>query len=298
MESKPIEWADVLEHLLLSALWGASFLFMRIASPEFGPFPLMGMRCLIGAATLILVLGMTGELPRLREHQWTGYIVGVLNSAIPFVLLAFAALTISGGKLSIVNALVPFWGALIGWLWLRATLTRGQSIGLIIGFSGVVLLVLTGSTQTAPDELKTFLIAILAGVLATFLYGLAANCAKRYLKNTHPMVNATNSQIGASLFLVIPTVWLWPDKPVSVTSWVALIALGVFCTGLAYVLYFRLIEKIGAQRAVTVVFVVPVFAVAFGAVFLGEVVTASMVLAGVVIMLGSAMALRLLPAQR
>ena len=194
--------------------------------------------------------------------------------------------------------ILPFWGALIGWLWLGATLTRWQSLGLVIGFCGVLLLVLSGSTHTAPGELTTFFVAILAGVLATVLYGVAANCAKRYLQNTNALVNAANSQIGASIVLAVPMIFLWPEHTVSWLSWAALIALGIFSTGLAYLLFFRLIESIGAQRAVTVVFVVPVFAVAFGAVFLGEIVTLSMVLAGAVVMLGSAMALRLLPRQR
>ncbi len=298
MDTRAIEWSDVIEHLLLSGLWGASFLFMRVAAPEFGPFPLMGLRCLIGAATLIVVLWMSGGLSRLGEQRMTGYAVGVINSAVPFVLLAFAALSITGGKLSIINALVPFWGAFIGWVWLSATLTRGQSLGLLIGFFGVVLLVLSGTSTTPSGELGPYLLAVAAGVMATLLYGLAANIAKRYLQNTNALVNATNSQIGASVFLVIPLLVYWPAYPVSTQSWVAVVGLGVFSTGLAYLLYFRLIEKIGAQRAVTVVFVVPVFAVAFGALFLNEIVTVSMVAAGVVIMLGSAMALRLLPKQR
>ncbi len=282
---------------MLSALWGASFLFMRIAAPEFGPFALVGLRCSIGAVTLIILLWWFGKLKKLPEKMTAGMTVGVLNSAIPFVLLAYASLSVTSGLLSIVNALVPFWSALIGWLWLRSALTSWQSVGLLIGFIGVALLVFTGSDTVAMSSRES-LLAIGAGVLATTFYGLAANFAKKYLPNTDPLINATNSQIGATLLLIVPTLIWWPSHSISATAWASTIALGVFCTGLAYVLFFRLIENIGAPLAVTVVFVVPLFAVIFGALFLSEPVTMKMLLAGAVIVLGSSLALQIIPKRK
>ncbi len=279
---------------MLSALWGASFLFMRIAAPEFGPAALMGLRCGIGAITLLVLLSFAGSLAHLPEKRWAGMGIGVLNSAIPFVLLAYAALTISSGVLSIINALAPFWGAFIGWLWLRSSLTGWQVVGLVVGFLGVALLIGSGSKSLAVDSAAGIL-ALLAGILSTVFYGFSANFAKKYLHNTKPLVNAANSQIGAASVLIIPTVLLWPSQPISLTAWLSLIALGVLSTGYAYVLYFRLIEKIGASRAITVVFVVPLFAVAFGWLFLSESISAVMIVAGSVIMLGSALSLKLLP---
>jgi len=287
---------DLLDHLMLSALWGASFLFMRIAAPEFGPLTLMGLRCAIGAVTLIVVLIAMGNIKRLKERCWTGMMIGVLNSAIPFVLFAYAALTIGSGLLSIINALAPFWGALIGWLWLRAPITRWQGVGLFIGFVGVALLVTTGASSVDTNGTQV-VTAIGAAVLATAFYGFAANYAKQYLQNTDSMINAANSQIGAALVLFIPMLVWWPTESVSNLAWGAVIILGIFCTGLAYVLYFRLIAKIGASRAITVVFVLPLFAVVFGAVFLNETISLFMLAAGLVIFLGSALSLQLLPRQ-
>lgn len=293
-EENPITASDVFDHLLLSALWGASFLFMRIAAPEFGPTVLIGLRCAIGAITLVIILGFACGLKGLNQKRWQGMAIGVINSAIPFVLIAFASLTISSGVLSIVNALAPFWGAFIGWLWLRSTLTSWQIVGLVIGFFGVALLILSGPRSVSVENMAG-LWAMLAGLLSTVFYGFAANFAKKYLVNTQPLVNATNSQIGAALVLVVPSVLLWPSEPISLTAWVSLIALGVLSTGYAYVLYFRLIDRIGASRAITVVFVVPLFGVAFGWLFLKESISASMIAAGFVIALGSALSLKLLP---
>lgn len=294
MEFKPVALSDLLDHLMLSALWGASFLFMRIAAPEFGAFALVGIRCSIGALTLLGLLWWYGKLKKLNVKMTEGMTVGVLNSAIPFVLLAYASISVASGLLSIVNALVPFWSAFIGWLWLRSSLTHWQSLGLFIGFLGVGLLVMTGSNGVNMGSQK-ILIPIAAGILATVFYGVAANFAKKFLPNTDPLVNATNSQIGATILLIVPMIIWWPAQPVSFTAWFSAIALGVFCTGLAYVLFFRLIDNIGAPLAVTVVFVVPLFAVFFGAVFLHEPVTITMLFAGLVIVLGSSLALQIIP---
>lgn len=293
-ETMTVTLRDLADHLLLSALWGASFLFMRVAAPEFGPFPLMGLRCLIGAITLIALLWWTGGLSRLAKYHWTGMAVGVLNSAIPFVLLAYAALSIGSGMLSVINSLVPVWGAVIGWLWLGNSLTRWQISGLVIGLFGVVVLVSAGSQSLSIDSTRG-IVAILAGIAATVFYGFAANFAKRFLTNPDPMANATNSQIGATVVLLLPTVLLWPDNPVSLTAWLSVITLGVFSTGFAYVLFFRLVERIGASGAVTVVFVVPLFAASFGALLLDEVISSPMVVAGILIILGSALSLQLIP---
>jgi len=258
------------------------------------PTVLIGLRCIIGAITLLILLGLTGGLNGLHHKRMQGMAIGIVNSAIPFVLIAFAALTVSSGVLSIVNALAPFWGAFIGWLWLRSALTSWQVAGLVIGFFGVALLIISGPRSLSVESVAG-LLAMLAGVLSTVFYGFAANFAKRYLQNTQPMVNAANSQIGAALVLAFPTLILWPSEPVSLTAWASLLALGVFSTGYAYVLYFRLIDKIGASRAITVVFVVPLFGVAFGWLFLNESISVMMIAAGVVIVLGSALSLKLLP---
>ncbi len=285
---------DVVDYVLLSILWGASFLFMRVAAPEFGPFALMGLRCFIGAVTLVALLCWFGQLKRLNEKQTTGMVVGILNSAIPFVLLGYAALFMASGTLSIINATAPFWSALIGWIWLKDVLTRWQLVGLLVGFLGVVVLMIAQSKSAAIGGIHG-VIVVGAGLLATAFYGLSANVAKRHLQNTLPLVNAANSQLGASLVLILPTILLWPSQPIDGSVWLSVVCLGVFSTGVAYLLYFRLIGRIGAAKAVTVVFVIPLVAVLLGWLVLSETVYFSTIVAGVIIIAGSTLSLQLLP---
>ena len=140
--------------------------------------------------------------------------------------------------------------------------------------------------------------AVLACLLATFFYGVAANAAKKYLTGVHPLATATGSQIGASIGLLLPTLWFWPAQNPGLTSWLALLALGVLCTGVAYILYFRLIEHLGPARAVTVTFLVPVFAIVYGTLLLNEALTMWMLLCGGVVVLGTSLAAGVLRLKR
>ena len=136
--------------------------------------------------------------------------------------------------------------------------------------------------------------AVLACLLATVCYAFAASFTKRYLTGVHPLATATGSQIGASIGLALPTLWFWPAQMPGLKPWLALVALGVVCTGVAYILYFRLIERAGPARALAVTFVVPVFALTYGGLFLGEQLTLWMLVCGVIIICGTALATGLL----
>jgi drug/metabolite transporter (DMT)-like permease len=167
-------------------------------------------------------------------------------------------------------------------------------LGLLIGFVGVALLVVGKSGFSATGvagagATGTTLLAMGACLMATLCYGLAASFTKRYLTGAHPLATATGSQIGAALGLAIPTLWLWPSQPVSLGAWGALAAVALLCTSIAYILFFRIIAKAGPSRALTVTFLVPVFALMYGALFLGETITAWMVFCGVIIVCGTAL---------
>jgi drug/metabolite transporter (DMT)-like permease len=286
--------------VLLAAIWGASFLFMRLATVEFGALPTAGLRVTIAALFLLPLMLMRGLGPQLRQHWKPVFFVGLLNSGIPFACYSFALLYITTGLSSILNAAVPLFGALIAWLWLKERLSGSRMLGLAIGFAGVALLAsgkasfklasasVIGWAASAP------LLSIGACLLATLCYGFSANYTKRYLSGLPPLVTATGSQIGATLGLALPTLWLWPDKTPGAVAWLALLAVGVLCTGLAYVLYFRLLETTGPARTLAVTFVVPVFALIYGVLFLGEAVTQWMLLCGAVILCGTALSTGLL----
>ena len=286
---------DIGELILLAALWGASFLFMRMGAGEFGPVALAGLRVIGAALVLLPVLAWRGEAPALRAHWRPILVIGISNSALPFVAFSFAALTINAGLSSIFNAASPLFAGVIAWLWLGDRLDRSRTLGLLIGFAGVFGLVysksgLGGGGGGDPATL----LAVLACLGAALAYGFSANFAKRHLAGVPSMAVAAGSQLSAALALALPTWWLWPAQTPPVGAWASLAVLAVVCTGGAYVLYFRLISNVGPTNAITVTFLIPAFAVIWGALFLGELITLPTLLGCLVILLGTALAIGVL----
>ena len=282
--------SDLGELFTLAALWGASFLFMRIGASEFGAVPLSGLRVAGASLVLMPLLVWRHELHALRSHWWPIFIVGLTNSALPFLCFSYAALTINAGLSSIFNAASPLFGALIAWLWLKDTLSAPRVLGLVTGFVGVFGLAYSKASLQAGAETFNTVLAVGACILATVAYGFSANFTKRYLAGVPPMAVAAGSQLSAAMALALPTLWLWPTTPPALNAWMSLSVLAVVCTGLAYILYFRLIAHVGPANAITVTFLIPAFAVAWGAFFLGEPVTVQMVLGCTVILAGTALA--------
>ncbi len=283
--SKP--WAA--DFMLLAAVWGASFLFMRIGVIEFGPLATAGVRVAIASAFLLPFLLYKRLGPQLLVHWKHVFFVGVLNSAIPFVCFSFALLAISTGLSSMLNATVPLFGALVAWFWLRDKPTRSRALGLLVGFMGVAMLgwdqasIKTGASGIAPVW------AVLAGLFACACYAVSASYTRRFLADVPPLVIATGSQIGAMLSLVLPALWFRPTHMPGISAWVALLTVGILSSGIAYILFFRLIANAGPSRALSVTYVVPVFAVLYGLIFLGEQVTPWMLICGAVIVAGTAL---------
>lgn len=283
---------DIGELVLLAALWGASFLFMRLGAHEFGPIALAAVRVGLASVMLVPLLASRGQLAELRTH-WKGLLlVGALNSAIPFALFSFAALSITAGLSSIVNATTPLWTAIVAFAWLRQGLTGLRVLGLVIGFAGVAFLA-WDKASFKPGADHSGLLALLACAAATFCYGVAANATKRYLVGVSPLAVATGSQFAAALLLALPAAWLWPAAMPGGVAWGAALALAALCTALAYILYFRLMSRVGPTNAVSVTFLIPLFAILWGALFLGEAVTAQMVVGGAIVLVGIALALGL-----
>lgn len=261
---------------------------------EFGAFATAGARVGIASVFLLPILVAKGQLASLRSHWKLCFLVGITNSAIPFACFSFALLSISTGLSSILNATVPLFGAVIAWVWLKDRPQGARVLGLLVGFLGVALLA-WGKASFKPDASGVASgWAILACLTACLCYGISASFTKRYLGGIPSLVLATGSQIGATLALAPLAWWFWPDHAVSAPAWLAVAALGVVCTGIAYVIYFRLIARAGPARALSVTFAVPVFAVLYGVVLLGEVVTPWMVGCALIIVLGTALSAGLL----
>jgi drug/metabolite transporter (DMT)-like permease len=293
----------IAEFLLLAALWGASFFFMRLGAAELGALPTAGVRVAMAAVFLLPVFLVKGVWASFRERARAILFVGLLNSGIPFALFAFAVLHIPTGLTSILNATVPLTGAVVAWLWLKDRPGGSRLLGLGVGFVGVSLLVLgkaglVGVSAVANESPLMALLSMGACLLATVCYGIAASFTKRYLGGVHPLATAAGSQIGAALGLALPTLWLWPTNSVTPTAWAALAAVALFCTSIAYILFFRIIEQAGPAKALTVTFLVPVFALFYGVLLLGERITPWMLVCGAVILCGTALSTGLVKLHR
>jgi len=277
------------DFLILAAIWGSSFLFMRVAAVELGALPTAALRVAIASVFLLPLMLAKGHWAALRQHWKPVLFVGVLNSGVPFALYAFAVVHITTGFSSILNATVPLFGAVVAWLWLGDKLSLSRTVGLCVGFGGVVLLAGGQASFKPNDSGIAPAWAVMACLAATTCYALAASFTKKHIPSLPPLVTATGSQVGATLALMLPALWFAPDQGPSPLAWWALIVVGVVCTGVAYILYFRLIERAGPARALTVTFLVPVFAIAYGVLFLDETVTAWMLMCGAVILLGTSL---------
>ena len=290
------------DFVLLAAIWGLSFLFMRLATVEFGPLPTAAVRVAIAAAFLLPLVLLRGLGPVLIKNWRRVFLVGLFNSGIPFACFAFALLSITTGLSAILNATVPMFGAVVAWLWLKDRPNSSRVLGLLVGFAGVAMLAwrTTGPGATFQPNASSVAPgwAVLACLLACLCYALSASYTKRYLTGLPPLVTAAGRQIGATLGLALPALWLWPARMPGSSAWLALLAVGVLCTGIAYILYFRLIATAGPARALAVTFVVPVFAVFYGVVFLGEAVTPWMLLCAAVIVCGTTLSTGLLKVWR
>lgn len=277
---------DLLDLTLLAALWGGSFLFMRYAVPDFGVVPLIWLRVALASVCLLPLLLLKRQFGALRQQAGALTVMGLFNSGLPFLLIAWATLSITAGLASIMNAMTPVFTALIGALWLGDRLDGRRSLGLLLGLAGVALLA-ADKADFRPGGSGW---AIVAMLLATACYGFAANHTRRYLQGVPALVNATGTQLVSALVLLPPALWSWPERMPGLGPWLAALVLGVACSALAYLLFFRLIARVGASRAVTVTFLVPVFGTLWGALFLGEPVTASMLAGGAVVLLGTGLA--------
>lgn len=277
---------DVAELLLLAALWGGSFLFMRIAAPVIGPIWLIELRVLLAGLALLPLLIRLNLWHEVRRNWLALFIIGSINSAIPFALLAYSSISLPAGFTSILNATTPLFGTIVAAIWLKEKLSVSQTIGFILGFIGVVILV--GWKEVAA--IPTFFMAIAAGLLAALMYAIAAPYIKQKLTGVPSLAVATGSQLGAALLLIPALPLTIPQRSPTITTIVAIFGLALLSTAFAYILYFRLIQKVGSTQALTVAYLIPLFAMLWGYLFLQEAITISMIVGCSLILLGTAIA--------
>lgn len=281
--------AERLSLLLLGGIWGSSFLFMRVAEPELGAVVLIAARVSLAAVILTAWLAARGGLGALRERAGAFLALGALNSAVPFTLYAWSTGALGAGLPSVLNATVPMFGALVAFLWLRERLGLVRGVGLALGFAGV--LVLTGP-KLAAGAGESSALGVAAGLFAALLYAIAAHYSKRRFAGVPPLAVAAGGMLGASALLLPVALFLLPASLPSPRALGATLALGVVCTSLAYALFFRLLETLGATRTITVTYLIPAFGLLWSYLFLGEPLGPRMLVGSAIVLCGTAIVLR------
>ena len=273
---------DISELIFLSAIWGSSFLFLRLTSPVFGPIFLIEMRVLSGLAVLLPLVLFLGKRAEFQKHWKMIATVSLMNMAIPFCFFAFSAVYIGAGLLSIINATVPIFSACVAYVVYKERLSRSSLLGLLIGFLGVVVLMFN------PGEsfgLSGWL-AIFSALLACLLYGTAINLTVNNLQGVSGLTITAGGLFVSSLVLLPFALWARPEVLPVGNIWWSVFALGIVCTGFGFVMFYRLIDRIGAGRAIMTTYLIPVFSILWGNIFLGESVTLIMVVGCILVLLG------------
>ncbi len=276
--------ANAARLLLLSVVWGGSFILIRIIAPALGPVTTVAARVLIaGLALLVFALATRRSLEFRRN--WKHYaVIGGLNCALPFALITFAELTVNASTAAIVNATSPLFGALFAALWLREPITGAKLVGIVLGIGGVVALVGWSPITLTPDVL----IAIGSLLGASACYGLSGTYMRARVHGAPLMGMAAGSLLCAAAWM-LPLVPVLPPRAMPGGGVIAAVAaLALLCTAFAYMIYFRLIIEIGPTRALTVTFLVPAFGVMWGALFLHEAVTVGTVVGCAITLTGTA----------
>ena len=279
---KRVSLRDISELIFLSAIWGSSFLFLRLTSPEFGPIFLIEMRVLSGLAVLLPLVLFLGKRAEFQKHWKMIATVSLMNMAIPFCFFAFSAVYIGAGLLSIINATVPIFSACVAYVVYKERLSRSSLLGLLIGFLGVVVLMFN------PDESfgSSGWLAILSALLACLLYGTAINLTVNNLQGVSGLTITAGGLFVSSLVLLPFALWARPEVLPVGNIWWSVFALGIVCTGFGFVMFYRLIDRIGAGRAIMTTYLIPVFSILWGNIFLGESVTLIMVVGCILVLLG------------
>lgn len=283
--------SDFAELLLLGAIWGASFMLMKEAVPAFGVFALVEIRALGAALLLVPIVLLKRQGMDLLRFWPQLIVVGAINTAIPFCLYNYSLLHIDAALAAILNATAPMFGVLIAYLYLRESIGFLGILGIGLGFAGVLLIsvdqsIASANTGEGINYSVKSLLPVFAALGATFCYGLSASYLKKHLSQAKPFAIAAGSQLAAAVILAPLAIMHLPNTLPSASQWGSAMILALVCTGLAYVLYFNLIAKIGASRSITVGYLVPLFGILWGVLLLDETLSPKSLIGGAFIMLG------------
>lgn len=271
--------------VFLGALWGVSFLFVRVAVPNVGPIPLMFLRVLLAGISLAPILFFKNGFAIWRKDWRRIMVVGVSITALPFSLLAWTSLSLPAGITSVLNATTPLMAALWAVILIGERLNFQRIIGLSLGLIGVVLLAM-GQGRSFSG---TSLLPLLAGLSATCCYGWALHRSRQWLSHIPPTILTVTSLLSSGMFMAPFAILTWPTQSISLQSWMMVLALALPCTSLAYIIFYHLNAKWGTTKTATVTYLIPLFAMLGANQFLAEKITLTMLLGGLIILAGVAL---------
>ena len=279
---------DYIRLLSLAAIWGASFLFMRIASPVIGPINTAFFRVFFGLIGLAFIIFIIRKSLAFRGKLGKILFLGAINSGIPFLMYSIAATLLPAGYSAILNATTPLTGAMIGFFIFSESLTIKKWLGVTLGIVGITIITAVGDSNIVGN----IYIGVAACMIATIGYGFAGFLTRKWVTQQGGLDStlvAFGSQIGATAFLSPFLLWNLSSGPsidwLQGDVWISLLAVGFVCTSLAYILYFRLIADIGPLRSLTVTFLVPPFAVLWGFLILDETISSGFLLGSLIVLL-------------
>ena len=263
----------------LGALWGSAFMFIKVATPEFGPVALVNTRLIIASIIFLPILLRNKYIYLLRPIWKQVLVLAIMNNAIPFTLFSYASFGADSNILAILNATTAFNTMMIAYIWIGENVTIKQLFGLIVGFIGVFILV-------NPQNSSTTLISSLSALLAAFFYSFSTVYIQKNSVNANKMVLIGWSIIFSAVIMLPVTVFYLPDAMPSAAAISSAIWLGAISTGLGFIGYVRLIDKIGAVKTSTVAYFLPVFGIIWGAIFLDEAITSTIIIGCFIVLIG------------
>ena len=250
----------------LAAIWGSAFMFIKISAVDFGPILLVTLRLLIAGLVFMPFLLRKKKRSLFRAYLPAILIIAIVSNAIPFTMFAYASLGATSNMLGILNGTTAFLTTIIAYFWLKEAVTSKQIIGLLLGFVGVLILV-------NPSNGSTTLIASMCAMIGSLCYAFNAAYLQKYHSNSDKIVLIGWSMLFGGFFMIPLASFNLPNSMPDTNSILALFWLAVISTGLGYLAYVRLIDRIGAVKTVTLTYLLPVFSIIWGAIFLKEQIT-------------------------
>lgn len=287
---------DLIIFISLSFMWSLSFIFYRVGVPEFGSMSFASLRVIFAGLTMLVFIAINPSHLRVMRMHWKLLsIVGLVSTAIPFVLFSYAAQSVNAGVLAVLNAAVPMMSGFIASTFFDEKLSKKQILGLFIGITGIVILMSESLFGGASlSGLGSGLLPMGYALLGCVGYAVGANVTRNYLQDTSPVAITVGAMLIASMVMLPIGVYEFPyGQSISLKAWVSVVCIGVFSTAIAFIFINELIKSIGPMRATSITLVIPIFAIIFGYILLGEALDTAAIIGSAVILVGTYLSLNL-----